>query len=459
MYSHATFTVRAHHFVPLDEPGGLILLDVATVRPLDIYVQLRADFDLAWPGSFGGQYIPWDAANRHFLLFRGGVRLYNPVVGSPFAVEGTSHPAHDAPTIPSRFRLTFEPGRTATEFIPIAFAASVEARDSAYAPYQRLLRNARRYWEAKVAHYDSLRTRRLSIATPEPAFDLALEWAKVNLDQTLACNPDLGCGMVAGFGVAGHGSFRPGFAWYFGGDAAINSFAMDLLGQHELVRQGLGFFARYQREDGKIAHEISHAAGRLPWFDRHPYTWFHGDTTPFWLRAVLAYWLACADTAFVRDEWARIRKAYEWCRSTDTDGDGLMEHPSAGAGAIEVGGLGEALWSDIYLSGVWVAALSAMRALATAMDDDALAANADATYRRARESLKTRFWLPGAGGYLIELEGRAGTPWTLRFRAPRRPRAVTGGALTMFDERGLGTMEGRFATGPGQWTRARVVVR
>ena len=54
VYSHATFTVREHILVPLDEPGALILLDVETVRPLEILVQMQADFDLAWPGGFGG---------------------------------------------------------------------------------------------------------------------------------------------------------------------------------------------------------------------------------------------------------------------------------------------------------------------------------------------------------------------------------------------------------------------
>ena len=34
------------------------------------------------------------------------------------------------------------------------------------------------------------------------------------------CNDGVGCGLVAGFGQAGP-SQRPGFAWYFGGDALM----------------------------------------------------------------------------------------------------------------------------------------------------------------------------------------------------------------------------------------------
>jgi hypothetical protein len=112
VYAHASFTVRQHLFVPLDEPGALILLDVETVRPLDVLVQLRADFNLAWPGSFGGGYITWQPDQRRFLLSQGGVRHYNGFIGSPFAEGGTTHPAHDAPMIPSQFTLRFDTART-----------------------------------------------------------------------------------------------------------------------------------------------------------------------------------------------------------------------------------------------------------------------------------------------------------------------------------------------------------
>ena len=69
----------------------------------------------------------------------------------------------------------------------------------------------------------------------------------MNLDEQLVCNPDLGCGLVAGWGTSGT-STRPGFGWFFGGDAAINTFAMDATGQWDVVAQGLRFLAEYQRD-------------------------------------------------------------------------------------------------------------------------------------------------------------------------------------------------------------------
>jgi hypothetical protein len=83
VYSHATFTVRAHIVAALDAPGALILLDVESVRPLEVLVGMHADFNLQWPGGFGGQHIGWNAARRGFQLTQGGVERINGVVASP----------------------------------------------------------------------------------------------------------------------------------------------------------------------------------------------------------------------------------------------------------------------------------------------------------------------------------------------------------------------------------------
>ena len=158
VYQHASFTVRQHLLVPLHEPGALILLEVTTVRPLEVLVQMHADFNLAWPGSFGGGSITWQADQRRFLLSQGGVRLYNAFIGSPYASGGTAHAAHDAPTIPSQFTLSFDTARTSTDFIPIVIAGgATAARDSVERTYERLLSNAERYWNEKVAHYERVR--------------------------------------------------------------------------------------------------------------------------------------------------------------------------------------------------------------------------------------------------------------------------------------------------------------
>jgi glycogen debranching enzyme len=290
-----------------------------------------------------------------------------------------------------------------TNFLPIVIAGGIMPRDSMWAAADRILATARQLVDQKVAHYAAVRDSLVSIESPDPTLDRMFEWAKINLDRQRVCNSDLGCGLVAGFGKAGAGNFRPGFGWYFGGDAAINSFAMDAVGQFDLVREGLSFLARYQRKDGKIPHEISHAAGRLPWFTDYGYTFFHGDTTPFWILACAEYWRASGDRAFVDGLWDKLLLAYQWSKQTDTDGDGLMENPAAGAGAIEVGGLGDALHTDIYLAGVWVSALDGLRALAAERGETALVAELTALHTKAKASLEQRFWMEPSGRYAFAL--------------------------------------------------------
>ena len=54
-YAHASFTVDATWLVPLNEAGGLVLLDVTTTEPLTVYVKFRPDLKPMWPAALGGQ--------------------------------------------------------------------------------------------------------------------------------------------------------------------------------------------------------------------------------------------------------------------------------------------------------------------------------------------------------------------------------------------------------------------
>ncbi len=59
-----------------------------------------------------------------------------------------------------------------------------------------------------------------------------------------------------------------------------------------------------------------------------------------------------ATRELVRELWPVVEKAYRWCLTTETDGDGLIENTSGGLGAIEVGELREGIHQDIYLAAV-----------------------------------------------------------------------------------------------------------
>lgn len=425
-YVYETFTVKQHTFAVLDQPATIMLLEVDAIRPMEIVASFSPDIHLAWPASLGGQYIAWNNAAKAFV-FSESRRLVNGFLGSPGVTQASDVPAHMLSAALPQFvigvgsaserytepRLGEPPGGNVNirqGYIPIVMAGGEMPRDSARALYDRLVAPgaAKREWERRVAHFDSIRTHTTRITTPDTMLNRAVEWAKVNLDEGMVCNPDLGCGLVAGYGLSGAASDRPGFGWFFGGDAAINSFGMSGVGQRDLVRDGVfRFFARYQRADGKITHEISQGAGKVDWFGKYPYAFYHGDTTPFWVLAFGEYWKQSADTALVRELWPNLRKAYVWSRKADSDGDGLMENPIAGAGALEVGDLQIGIVSDVYLSGIWIAALDRFARMAEAMREPKLAAEAREIRAKALRTLEEALWMPKEGQYAFAiLEGK-----------------------------------------------------
>ncbi len=389
-YSHATFTVHQHILAPLNEAGILILLDVESFRALEIVVNFKTVFQYAWPGAFGGQYTFWNEDENAFVLSE-SLRERNAVIGSPWAGSASLHPAHALPDTPNRFVIPVDSQRAQREYIPIGIAAATAPREEVFHIYRRLIDNAAVSYREKRAHVQKFLDETTAIDTPEDELDLAFDWSKINLDEALCCNPDLGCGLVAGWGPSG-ASARAGFGWFFGGDAAINTIAMDGAGLWSQVAEGLRFLARYQREDGKIAHEISQAAGRMPWFSDFPYPYYHADTTPYWIVAVSRYWRASGDDAYLQEIWPNLKKAYQWCVSTETDGDGIIENTSGGLGAIEVGEIGEGIHQDIYLAGVWVEALEAMRQMAGTFDDNALSTEVRGLHTKARKTLNEKYW-------------------------------------------------------------------
>ncbi len=433
-YAYEQFTVREHVFVPLDEPAIVILLEVDAIRPMDIIAQFTPDIHYAWPAGLGGQYLIWEQNARAFL-FSDGKQSINAFLGSPAVTEASDVPAHMLAAAPPQLvlgvggdsdrytapRLGEPPGHNVNvhvAYIPIVLAGGEMPHDSALALYRRLIAPgaAEREWQKRVAHADSMRNDMFALRSPDTLLNKAVEYAKVNLDQAYVCNPDLGCGLVAGYGLSGAASDRPGFGWFFGGDASINSFAMDGAGESDLVRDGaLRFFAKYQRADGKITHEISQGAGHVDWFS-YPYPYYHGDTTPFWILAFGEYWRQTGDTALVRTLWGNLKRAYEWSRATDTNGDGLMDNPAAGAGALEVGDLQIGIESDVYMSGVWVAALDRFARMAAALGEPALADSARWIRARALATMEAKLWLPDAKQYAFALlqdgsVNRALTAW------------------------------------------------
>jgi glycogen debranching enzyme len=388
-YSHAVFTVDATWLVPLDQPGGIVLLDVTTSEPITVHVRFRPDLKPMWPAALGGQYSYWDDDLKAYVIGEGSGKNAA-IVGSPLGLAPPEQPAHNLPDAPSQFAIRVTPDVAERGLVPIVIAGSVEKLDAARTAYAALLASPEAAYRQAAAHYRRLREEMTSVESPDRRFDLAFEWGKVALDKGFVCNPHLGCGLIAGLGPSGT-TERPGFGWFFGGDTFINAWAISSYGDLDTVRQSLEFLRRRQRADGKMMHELSQGAGFIRWFEDYPYGYYHADTTPLYVIAVRDYVRASGDAAFARDFWPSVRKAYDYCTSTDEDGDGLMDNTKAGLAAVETGKLrSRDVLTDVFLGSAWTEAAAAMRDLAR-IADPSFAGTADAGAQKARESLNRRF--------------------------------------------------------------------
>ena len=89
LYTGDTFAVRETFFVPVHEPGAVIIIEVETAQPLDVEVAFERDFQLEWPAALGGTYAYWDPKLSAFY-FGEEQKKFVALVGSPTAADARS---------------------------------------------------------------------------------------------------------------------------------------------------------------------------------------------------------------------------------------------------------------------------------------------------------------------------------------------------------------------------------
>jgi glycogen debranching enzyme len=414
-FTFQSFTVRATFVCAVEEAGAVILLDIDATVPVTIVVSFQPVLQPMWPAGIGGQYAYWDDTLKAYLISE-PTRRNHGFVGSP-AARGISYtPAHMLSDAPNEFTIVIdEPEKIRGQFIPIVLAGGKGKREDIRRIYEKLAEDPQAVYVSASAYYRRLRQDTLRVKTPVGRLDLALEWAKVSYDSLRVDNPDLGRGLVAGLGLSGAGG-RPGFGWFFGTDAYLNSMSISSYGAHEAAKEALAFTQKWQREDGKMAHELSQAAGYIDWFKDYPYGYIHGDTTPYYIAACLDHFRWTGDREFLEKSWPLLLRAYAWCLTTDTDGDGLMDNSKAGLGALEFGSL-TGIQTDIYLAAVWIRAVRAMSELAQIMGEGKLAKETEAILRKALTAFEVKFSDEADGHYSYAFNTKGEqvqelTPWS-----------------------------------------------
>jgi glycogen debranching enzyme len=399
VYTSDTFSVRETFFVPVDQPGAIITFEVETEFPLEIEAVFRRDFQLEWPAALGATYVNWEQ-ERNAFFFGEEQKKFVAFLGSPTAAERRrEYQTNYSSESDNSFRLgATEKGKDTKV---IVLAASVQGRADAETVYQHLTEQYPQLIRQSADYYRQYLSRTVSVQLPDEQLQRAYDWSRVSMIQGLVTNPYLGTGLVAGYRTSGE-SQRPGFAWFFGRDSMWTSLALDTSGDFATTRQALEFIGKYQREDGKIPHEIAQGANFVPWFKEYPYAYASADATPLYIIAMNDYIVESGDTAFAQAKWDSVWKAYQFLRST-YDAQGLPQNFGFGHGWVEGGPL-LPVKTELYQSGLGAEALRALNNLAHLTGKETESKELQAAFERQRTLVNNSFWLPDKKRFAFALD-------------------------------------------------------
>ncbi|HUN62962.1 MAG TPA: hypothetical protein VMU53_13270 [Candidatus Sulfotelmatobacter sp.] len=399
LYAGDDFTVRETFFVPVQESGAVVLLDVDTEQPLDIEVCFQADFQLEWPAAIGGSDMEVSADGRSFL-FAEESKHVAAIVGSPTAVNIL--PDYETNYSESR-QSSFHLGVTAKgkDTKIVALAGSTLGLDDAIKTYRKLLSSWADLRQQSAQYYRDYLARTVSLDLPDSQLQQAYDWARVSVLQGLVDNPKLGSGLIAGYRTSGY-DYRPGFAWFFGRDTFWTSLALTAEGDTSLSRTAISFISNFQRADGKIPHEISQSAGYVDWLKDYPYAYASADATPLYLIAADDYFRHTGDAAFIKEKWDSLWKAYQFLRST-WDEHQFPKNEGIGHGWVEGGPL-VPVKTELYQTALGAEAIHALADLAHAIGQQKDAVELDQLFAQQKSNMNGTFWLPGENHFAFALD-------------------------------------------------------
>jgi len=387
LYVGDTFQVTETFVAPLQEAGVIIRLDVETEYPLEIEAVFRRDFALEWPAGLGATWASWDETKRAFV-FGEEHRTYAALVGSPTATVSQEENQNNYTT---SFESGFRLGATAKgkESKLIVLAGSVNGAAEAEATYRKLTEEHAALELESARYYVDYLQRTLSLELPDEKLQEAYDWSRISVVQGLVTNPKMGTGLIAGYRTSGD-SQRPGFAWFFGRDALWTSFALNSAGDFATTKTALEFLTQFQREDGRIPHEIAQTAYLVDWFKNYPFGWASADATPLYIIAIEDYVRASGDVEFARGHWENAKKAYEFLRSTYGP-MGLPKNFGVGHGWIEGGPL-LPVQSELYQSGLGAEAIRCLASLAKLTGHETEAKTLAEEFAAQKVKVNEAFW-------------------------------------------------------------------
>ncbi len=402
-YESDSFTVCETLFTPLQQRGILITLQVESAQPLAIEANFSPDVAWMWPAGLGDAFSNWAEEAKLFRFGEDQHRFYA-VAGGP-GLTGVTQAYSTNYSSSQVDTFMFGPAVKGKASYTFAAAASFESQKQAEDDYRALLQNGDQLRKQAAEYYRHYLDSTIKLSLPDRDLQASYDWARIATVLGVVDEPFAGQGIVAGYNVSGINR-RPGFGWFFGRDSMWTSLALNSIGDFANTKAALEFLAGYQRPNGKIPHEIPQTVKLVDWWNDYVYGTASADGTPLYIIGMDDYVRASGDVAFARAKWDSLWKAYQFLHSTYAP-NGLPLNKGVGHGWIEGGAL-LPVSSELYQSGVSVAALRSLADLArlAGKDDVVQSLNSEAETQNAR--IEALFWSAQGNfyGYALDLDGK-----------------------------------------------------
>jgi glycogen debranching enzyme len=401
-YSVEGGTLKEVIVTDIKDPVGALHYEYSGDRPLELFVRFHSNLRLMWPYSskvIGSIRHSWNE-NLNAFVFTDESNDFVCMVGSDKKPKQQLHGQYSNLSVKGN-KLTgdksdaFAAGAMAQfalepdESMNIVIGATNQGLEKTFSAYRPYIKDTEKIRRNSSQYYQDLLADKLMIESPDPVFNEAYKWALIGTDRFYVHTPGLGKSLVAGYGTSESGwrgghkvSGRPGYAWYFGRDGQWSGFAVDGYGDFEKVRNILETYIKYQDLNGKIYHELT-TSGAVH-YDA-------SDATPLFVVLAGHYMRHSGDVSFVEENWEPIKKAMDFCYSTDRNNDHLIENTGVGHGWVEGGHLFGGR-STLYLSGCWAAALEEASGMAQALDKKQLSKQYRQESKKVTQIINQQFW-------------------------------------------------------------------
>ncbi len=362
----------------IDKPEAVIHYEYRGLYPAKLIVKFKSNLRFMWPynsDALGSILYTWDNGLNAFHI-KNKTDEFNVLVGSNRKpIEKIIGQYYDFTKADSLFKgIPTEKFQAAglTEFnlamndnLDIVIAGTDEGKGAAAKDYEEAMQNPQKVFQKTSEYYKNFLSSKLMITTPDKEFNTGYRWALIGTDKFFVKTPDIGNSLVAGYATTARGwdgaqkaSGRPGYAWYFGRDGEWSGMALLDYGDFGKVKSELEVYQKYQALSGKIYHELSTSG--VVHYDA-------ADATPLYIILAGRYLEWSGDVKFIRQSWEQIKKAIDYCFSTDFNHDHLIENINVGHGWVEGGALYGGR-TTLYLAGCWAEALREAAYMAGALN-------------------------------------------------------------------------------------------